>query len=201
MPVKCTICASPDRAAIDSLLDSGEFKKTISQQFSVSVHALSRHSRRLCQQSTDSIDPDEQIWLERLERAHAQAVQDGDVRGMQQTTSAALREIRARKTARAKAAEAAPNAEDDGKISIGSLDELVAVLTQENPSPVDRPKIAEALRRSRELSRPDFVTIFLKAWENQQFAEDLASWAATWEPAQKGTNESEPIQEASSAPN
>jgi hypothetical protein len=193
MPVRvCSICQHPNLAAIDSLLDSGEFQKDISQRFNISKFALSRHARRLCQQSTDSIDPDEQIWLERLERAHAQAVTDGDVRGQQQTTSAALREIRARKAAKAKAAKATSDADsgDSGKIGIGDLDAMVVVLSQENPTPVDRVKIAEVLRRSRELSRPDFVTIFLKAWENARFAEDLATFAATWEPpVEKGNDD------------
>jgi hypothetical protein len=188
MAKPCSICTSPNCAAIDSLLDSGESQLSVSQRFSVSKFALSRHARRLCQQPTDSIDSDEKIWLERLERAHQQAVTDGDVRGMQQTTSAALREIRARKTAKAKAAEVAPES-DDGKISISSLDDVMEMFNRVPDNSVDAAKLKEALRRARALNHSDGVQIFLRMLECREFAQDLTAWVASWQPARKGDSD------------
>lgn len=195
MAKPCSICQHPNVQEIDSCLDSGEFKKNIAAQFSVSVHALSRHGRGLCR--TDALDQEEEKWSARLEKTFQQAVTDQDVRGQQQVATTALRHVRARKAEKAKAVAAKQDADSgDDRISIGSLDEIVAILSQEHPSPVDRSKIAEVLRRSRELSRPDFVTMFHKAWEDSQFAEALSSFAATWEPelAQKGSSD-EPVQQ------
>jgi hypothetical protein len=138
----------------------------------------------------DELDEEESLWARRLEESYQRAVRDEDQRGMQMAAKAGLSHIRQRKAERTKAAAAkVEQAEDDGQFSIGSLDQMVSILTQAEPDPIDRTKIAEVLRRSRELSRPDFVTLFLKAYENPAFASDLATYAATWEepqPAQKG---------------
>jgi hypothetical protein len=204
MPVKCSICSHPRIQEIDSLLDSGTFKKDISAQFQVSVHALSRHGRGLCR--ADGLDEEEEKWAARLEKTYQQASFDGDSRAAHQVAASALRHVRQRKAERTKVAASKQVAgEDDGKIYISSLDEMVGVLTQEHPSPVDCPKIAEALRRSRELSRPDFVTIFLKAYECREFAEALATFSSLWEPVpkptQKGDADATVSQKVSSAPN
>ena len=135
MAKPCSICTSPNVREIDDLLDSGESQLSVSERFSVSKFALSRHARRLCQQSTEALEPDEQIWLDRLERAHAQAVTDGDVRGMQQTATAGLRVVRQRQVEKAKARAAAVKQDadsgmDDGKISVGSLDDVCRCLTR-----------------------------------------------------------------------
>jgi hypothetical protein len=174
----------------------------VSERFSVSRFALSRHGRGLCKPA-DGLEPDEKIWLERLERAHAQAVIDQDVRGMQQTTAAALREIRARKAAKVKAAESAPDKAEDAeyKIPVSSLDDVVSMLTATPPDPISESKLKQALRLARALNRPDFVAIVNRAHENHEFAADLATWASCWEPAKKGTDEPKPIQEVTSAPN
>jgi hypothetical protein len=194
MPARvCSICQHPNVQQIDSLLDSGTFQKTISEQFHISKFALSRHARRLCQ-STD-LEPDEKIWLDRLERAHAQAVIDQDVRGMQQTATAGLREIRARKAAKAKAAEVAPDAEDEDKISVGSLDDVMEMFNRVPSSPVDDSKLRGALAKARSLCCPDAVQILHRMLECPEFGRDLVHFAAVWQPAQKEESANESIPE------
>ncbi len=199
MPNKCSICSHPNCAEIDSLLDGHAFKKDIAKQFpGVSVHALSRHGRGLCR--ADSLDVEETKWAARLEKTFQQAVTDADVRGQQQVASTALRHVRERKAAKAKAAKAASDADSEGKISIGDLDSMVALLTQTEPDPVDAPKIKAALNRARALNRPDMESIFLRAWENPAFASDLCTYAATWQPKPK-QEPSDFVPEKITAPN
>jgi hypothetical protein len=191
----CTICQHPHVQEIDSLLDSGEFKKNIAEMFpGVSVHALSRHGRGLCR--VDDLDQEEEKWAARLERTYQQALTDQDVRGQQQVATTALRHVRARKAEKAKVAAAkVEQAEDDGQFqfSIGSLDQMVEILSQTEPDPIDKPKIAEALRRSRELSRPDGMSIFYRMLEDNEFAESISDFCANWQPAKKGNDGPQPV--------
>jgi hypothetical protein len=179
----CTICTHANCTEIDSLLDSGNQQKQVALQFGVSAHALSRHVRHGKNVAPDSLDADEQLWLDRLVAAHKQAVRDGDIRGQQQIAATGLRVARQRKVEAEKAkktAQAATVAESSDRVSIGSLDEMVAILTAENPSPVDRPKIKQALDRARALSRLDAESIFNKMWEDNAFAQDLTDYASAW---------------------
>jgi hypothetical protein len=187
----CSICAHANCAEIDSLLDSGTQQKQVALQFGVSAHALSRHVRHGKNVAPDSLDGDEQLWLDRLDKAHKQAVRDGDIRGQQQIAATGLRVARQRKVEaeKAKAAKAATVAESSDRVSIGSLDEMVAILTAENPSPVDRPKIKQALDRARALRRLDAESIFNKMWEDKSFAEALTDYATNWKPEAPTNNE------------
>ena len=45
MPRRCTVCAHPDREAIDRALVAGESYRAIAQRFAVSRHAAGRHAR------------------------------------------------------------------------------------------------------------------------------------------------------------
>jgi transposase len=203
MPVKCSICQHPSARQIDDLLDAGESKKSVAAQFSVSIHSVSRHSRHGAAPDSDSLEAQAAKWRTRADDLWQHATADADVRGQAQAVAAGLRscEMQARAAEKKAEVQAKSAAElDDGKISIGSLDELVSILTQENPSPVDQAKLRIALDKARALNRPDMVAIFYQAHENPRFAEALSDFAATWS-EKKGTNESEPIQEASSAPN
>ena len=122
----CSICAHPNVQEIDSLLDSGQFKKDVALQFGVSVHALSRHGRGLCR--TDALDQEEALWVRRLEESYQRAVSDEDQRGMQAAAKAGLSHIRSRKAERKAAAKAASDADsgmDDGKISTSSFDDVM----------------------------------------------------------------------------
>ena len=200
----CSICAHPNVQEIDSLLDSGQFKKEVAAQFSVSVHALSRHGRGLCR--TDALDQEEEKWNARLEKTYQQAVTDQDVRGQQQVATTALRHVRARKAERKAAAKAASDADsgmDDGKINVGSLDDVCQMFdaAAASSSPIDQEKLREAYRRAKLLNLPDMMTIFYKAIEDSVFAQDLVRWVALWEPAQKGEpDESQSLPQAT-APN
>jgi hypothetical protein len=184
----CTICTHANCTEIDSLLDSGNQQKQVALQFGVSAHALSRHVRHGKNVAPDSLDVDEQLWLDRLSAAHRQAVRDGDIRGQQQIAATGLRAARQRKVEAEKAkkaAKAATVAESDDRVSIGSLDEMVAILTAENPTPVDRPKIKQALDRARALSRLDAENIFNTMWVDNAFAQDLTDFASAWRPKPK----------------
>src|SRR5580658_6049239 len=112
----CTICTHANCTEIDSLLDSGNQQKQVALQFGVSAHALSRHVRHGKNVAPDSLDADEQLWLDRLVSAHQQAVRDGDIRGQQQIAATGLRVARQRKVEAEKAkktAQAATVAESD----------------------------------------------------------------------------------------
>ncbi|MFZ3277599.1 MAG: hypothetical protein WB249_13730 [Candidatus Sulfotelmatobacter sp.] len=208
MAKPCSICTSPNVREIDDLLDSGESQLSVSERFSVSKFALSRHARRLCQQSTEALEPDEQIWLDRLERAHAQAVTDGDVRGMQQTATAGLRVVRQRQVEKAKARAAAVKQDadsgvDDFKIPVSSLDDVMQMFdaAAAQPDPINQEKSQEAYRRAKLLNLPDAMTIFHKMLEWPEFCSDLLRWVALWEPAKKGEpDESQSLPQAT-APN
>jgi hypothetical protein len=203
MAKRCSICAHPHVREIDSLLDGGSTQPAVAQQFGVSISALSRHGRGLCRAS-DPPDADEKIWLTRLERAHERAVADGDVRGMQQIAATGLRVARQRKieSEKLKAARAASDADSgDNRVSIGSLDEMVALLTQVEPSPVDRPKIKQALDHARALNRLDAESIFNRMWENPRFAQDLTDYATSWKPEEPKDNELIQPQETAARPN
>jgi hypothetical protein len=141
----------------------------------------------------DELDEEESLWARRLEESYERAVRDEDQRGMQAAAKAGLSHARQKKAERKAAKAKVEQAEaDDRKVSIGSLDQMVSILSQSEPNPIDKPKIAEALRRAKELSRPDFVTIFLKAYENPAFAEALATFSSLWEPQEGETDATVP---------
>ena len=199
---KCSICNHERVREIDSLLDSHESQKNISLQFpGVSVHALSRHGRRLCKPaSSDPLDADEKLWLDRLDKAHKQAVADGDIRGQQQIAATGLRVARQRRTeaAKAKAAKAASDADSEGKISIGDLDSLVQIFSDPSvvADPTDRAKVEYVMRKAHGLMRMDAEQVFQKMWENQRFCNDLIAYASQWK-----EEPSELVQAQTSAPN
>jgi hypothetical protein len=186
----CTICTHANCTEIDSLLDSGNQQKQVALQFGVSAHALSRHVRHGKNVAPDSLDVDEQLWLDRLDKAHRQAVRDGDIRGQQQIAATGLRVARQRKVEaeKAKAAKAATVAESDAnKVSIGDLDSLVEVFSDPStvPDPVDRSKVEFVLRKARGLLRPDAEAVFQKMWSDKDFCEALIDYARDWQPKPK----------------
>jgi hypothetical protein len=205
MSVKCSICQHPSARQIDDLLDAGESKKSVAAQFSVSVHALSRHSRHGVVPDSDSLEAQAAKWRLRADDLWQHATADADVRGQAQAVAAGLRscEMQARAAEKKAEVQAKSAAEvDDGKISIGSLDELVAVLTQANPSPIDAEKIKIALEKGSVLNRPDAVQLFYRMYESREFTEAISNWAATWQPPQKGEpDESQPISQVSARAN
>ncbi|MFZ0866818.1 MAG: hypothetical protein WAU76_19310 [Candidatus Sulfotelmatobacter sp.] len=155
----------------------------------------------------DELDEEESLWARRLEESYQRAVHDEDQRGMQAAAKAGLSHIRQRKAEKAKVAAAKQDADsgmDDGKISVGSLDDVIQMFdaAAAQPDPINQAKLQEAYRRAKLLNLPDMMTIFYKAIEDSVFAQDLVRWVALWEPAQKGeaANESaEPISQ--NAPN
>jgi hypothetical protein len=199
----CTICAHANCAEIDSLLDSGTQQKQVALQFGVSAHALSRHVRHGNNVAPDSLDGDEQLWLARLEKAHKQAVRDGDIRGQQQIAATGLRVARQRKVEaeKAKAAKAAIVAEsDDNKVSIGDLDSLVEVFSDPStvPDPVDRAKVEFVMRKAHGLMRMDAEQLFQRMWSSPRFCNALIDFASQWKEPEEP---SELVQAQTSAPN
>jgi hypothetical protein len=191
---RCTICSSPNLAAIDSLLDGGQFKKDIAAQFSVSVHALSRHGRGLCR--ADALDTEEEKWAARLEKTYQQAVTDGDVRGQQQTATVALRHVRQRKLERTKAAEAAPDSEDDGKFDISQFDSFLEAISRDDS---DGARLRLALEKAHAMRQPDFIEILSMCYERPGFGDALREFARQWREEHRAH---EPVQaEAAAHPN
>jgi hypothetical protein len=140
----------------------------------------------------DELDEEESLWARRLEESYQRAVSDEDQRGMQAAAKAGLSHVRQRRTERKAAAKAASDAcsgADDGKISIGSLDEFISVLDQVPPDPIDQAKLKEALARCRAINRLDGLQIFFKMIECPGFAEALTDFATSWQPPTKGEDD------------
>ena len=89
------------------MIESGVKQRTIHEQHpQFSISQISRHGRNCLVKSTANLsaDPEADIWTQRLELAHAQAVADGNIAGQISACSAAGRALeRARKAQAAKA--------------------------------------------------------------------------------------------------
>jgi hypothetical protein len=93
----CTICASPDRAAIDGQLLAGVKQKAVAEQFpALSRFALSRHWRRcLAAQPvvTAEVNDNSQLalWVQRASDLYVASGAALDLRGQSAAISAAFR--------------------------------------------------------------------------------------------------------------
>ena len=103
----CRICDHPEIATINSLIESGVRQAVIHEQFPrFSISQISRHGRNcLVKPPVDlSNDTEADVWLKRLESAHAQSVVDGNIAGQIAACGQAGRALeRARKVKAAKA--------------------------------------------------------------------------------------------------
>jgi hypothetical protein len=194
MPSRCSICSrTADLAAISDLVDAQVPLKEIASQFHCSYSALVRHCarhRNPAAPEAGSAGTDIAIWLSRAEDQYKAAVFDNDQRGAIQALVAGLRACEAKAKQAERDQEVAEEAgEDDGRISIQDLDGVVELLTQTPDVPADQAKIKIALDKARILCKPDMVAVFYRAYENFAFASDLMTWAASWQPAQKGDSD------------
>ena len=131
---KCKICASEYCAEIDSLLDSGEFKKTVAAQFNVSYPALVRHAARHGKNAPapateiSDLAKEAETWRIRANQAWEQSVAEGDRRGQTQSLAVALRGLELAYKQAERDAEAAPAAGTGGV----NLEEIDRIMQDEN---------------------------------------------------------------------
>jgi hypothetical protein len=153
----CGICNHVERAAIDAALQSGSQLKDLAVTFNVSKYALSRHKAKHLEvpavqevQQDGASDDSREVekWLGRAEQIFQTSVVDGNVKGMVDSLSAALRALETRAKTREREAEAAVE-QSDGipPISVEQLDDLVAKFN-ENVTP-DRRLIEQVLSEIR----------------------------------------------------
>lgn len=201
MATKCSICRDvANMAAIDSLMDSGVSQKEVSKQFGISKFSLSRHVNHHRNQVEPASEThnDIQLWLSRCDDQYQAACFDNDSRAAIQSLAQGLRACEAKAKAAERRAEAKLEAgEDDSRISIGSLDQVMELFDQVPATPTDAAKLEEALRRCRALNGVDGVQIFYRMMEDNRFCSDLVSYATNWTPKEKGSNE--PVQTESAA--
>lgn len=97
MAKPCSICNSPDGAAIDELLDAGMTQKAVADQFGLSKGSISRHARHAKQQ-VEGNDSETEIskWLSRADDQYLLAVANADQRGAVQSLVAGLRAVEAK---------------------------------------------------------------------------------------------------------
>ena len=172
---QCSICSSPHLAAIDDLLDGGATQKDSAAHFGVSKFALSRHVRHsnptpVTPESADSLEARAALWRERADQLWHTATADADSRAMAQAVSAGLRSVELQARQKEREAEAAPDAEDDGKLSVEVLDKIVAWwdrVQAEN----DEKFTKLALEEAKRLRCPDLYQVFLKLWDSPALKE------------------------------
>lgn len=105
----CAICTADPAitSQVNAQIEVGCKQKLIHEQHpQFSISQISRHGRNCLVKSTANLsaDPEADIWTQRLELAHAQAVADGNIAGQISACSAAGRALeRARKAQAAKA--------------------------------------------------------------------------------------------------
>jgi hypothetical protein len=132
----CGICNHAERAAIDAALQSGEQLKSVATTFNVSKYALSRHKAKHLEvpavqevQQDGAGDDSREVekWLGRAEQIFQTSVVDGNVKGMVDSLSAALRALETRaKTREREAEQAAEQGEGIPPITVAQLDDLVS---------------------------------------------------------------------------
>ncbi|MFZ3277663.1 MAG: hypothetical protein WA182_12240 [Candidatus Sulfotelmatobacter sp.] len=205
MPSKCQVCVSPFLSQISDLLDQNTLTlKQISEQFNISVHSLSRHCARHRNEAPESpaeTANDISLWIQRCDDQYRAAVFDSDSRSAIQALGQGLRAVEARQKQLEREREVTDEeGESDGRISVSSLDQMMELFDQVPVTRTDAAKLEEALRRARALNRVDGMQIFHRMIENNEFAEDLVTYATSWTPTKKGiTNES--VQSEAIAPN
>jgi hypothetical protein len=130
----CQVCASPERAAIDVGLQTGSQLKDLAVTFNVSKYALSRHKAKHLEASAVEVQQDGagddsrevEKWLGRAEQIFQTSVVDGNVKGMVDSLSAALRALETRAKTREREAEAAAEqGEGIPPITVAQLDDLL----------------------------------------------------------------------------
>jgi hypothetical protein len=132
MPVKCSVCADPNLAAIDDSLDSGAFQKDVAAQFGVSRYALSRHVRHSAPapapaQETEISDltAEAEKWRVRADQVWEQSVADQDTRGQVQALQAGLRSVELQHRQEQRAAEPKPE-NGETPVTIEEIDRIVS---------------------------------------------------------------------------
>ena len=198
----CSICQHPRVQEIDSLLDGGTFKKDVAQQFSVSVHALSRHGRGLCR--ADALDSEEAKWSDRLEKTYQQASSDGDARAAQQVASTALRHVRQRKSEKLKAAQAVPEErgifDEKGRLSIGVLSQI-SDWYETVLSDTQKRTITQAAELESKLGVSNGFALFETMRVDPVLREAVLEFAHNFQLARKEKKENESAMAQASAPN
>ena len=98
----CTICAHPERPAIDALLSVGTKLKDVAAQFvDTSVHAITRHRRKCLGISAtgaratdgDSLQEKCSLWLQRADSLYVSSGAALDLRGQRDAIAAAFRAL------------------------------------------------------------------------------------------------------------
>jgi len=140
MPVKCSICSNPNRAAIDDLLDAGTNQKDVAVQFGVSKFALSRHARHTPEVEAAGGDSPAEIekWLGRADDQYLLAVANADQRGAINALVAGLRAVEAQAKSEEREEEAtpvtgtdAPVTGTDAPITIEEIDRIIQTTLNE----------------------------------------------------------------------
>jgi hypothetical protein len=131
---ECGICNHAERAAIDVGLQTGSQLKDLAVTFNVSKYALSRHKAKHLEASAVEVQQDGaggdsrevEKWLGRAEQIFQTSVVDGNVKGMVDSLSAALRALETRAKTREREAEAAAEqGEGIPPITVAQLDDLL----------------------------------------------------------------------------
>ena len=187
----CSVCARADVVQqIDSLLNCGESMTAVSKQFGISRFSLARHLRHRAAETEPPVSAAQleiSKWLSRAEDEYAKAAQDNDTKSAIAAIASGLRAVETQlRTEEREAASDADSGVDDGRVSISSFDDALALFDAVPSTPVDKAKLQEMLKRARLLNAPDATTIFHKMLECPEFASDLVRWSALWEPAKKG---------------
>jgi predicted transcriptional regulator len=162
---KCSICLSPNVATIDDLLDGGASQKDVAQQFQVSRFAVSRHARHgkrvpvTPESDDDSLEARAILWRERADHLWHQATADADCRAMAQAVSAGLRSVELAHRQEQRAAESAPETEDDGKLTIQDFDRIVE-RWEKIQETLGSEKAREAAANAERMRLPNLMGVF-----------------------------------------
>jgi hypothetical protein len=173
---RCSICASADVDTINAQLLAGVNQKSVAEQFSgTSRFAISRHWRNCLAPApapTGTGDSREEVakWLRRADDQYLLASANSDQRGAVASLVAGLRAAESLTRCEEREAEAAPDAEGDGKLSVEVMDRVVAWwdrVQAEN----DEKSTQLALEEAQRLRCPDLYEVFLRLWDSPALKE------------------------------
>ena len=174
----CSICAHLDVAAINSALFSGVFKKSIAQQFGVSPHAISRHSRNCLvvpapapESSDGALEVQAARWLRRADDIYAASTANGDVRGQVQSLTAAFRGLELQHRAEQREAAATPEP-DREQLSLQDIDRIAKAWDNAQVETANRTS-ALAMTEARRLRCNDLYEVFVKTWDQPSLRQRL----------------------------
>jgi hypothetical protein len=128
---RCTICNSPNLAAISDLADANVSLKEIAAQFHCSYPALVRHCARHrnpapapATENGETLEVQAARWLSRADDVYASSTANQDTRGQVQALTAAFRGLELQHKSE-KAAEAAPVPGAGHPATIEMMDEII----------------------------------------------------------------------------